>query len=53
LNSCHVTQLSRKRDNSCKSGLSRGGSRDFGKGGVDLKVGFDMYEEAIKNTLKW
>ena len=32
---------------------ARGGSRDFGKGGVDQKVGFNRYEEAIKNALKW
>ena len=33
--------------------LIRGGSRDFGKGGVDQKVGFNRNEEAIKNALKW
>ena len=32
---------------------NQGGSRDFGKGGVDQKVNFNLYGKAIKNALKW
>ena len=31
---------------------SRGGSRDFVKGGMEQKFGFNIYTEVIKNALK-
>ena len=36
--------------------ICKGGSRDVGKGeggGIDQNVGFNRYEETIKNVLKW